>query len=435
MALGGGTFRTQNKILPGAYINYVSVSRAKSLLGQKGTVAIGLELDWGEEEKVFKVEYDDFRSCCLNVFGYTYENPKMKGLRDLFLNANTVYFYKLNKGVKASNKFATARCGGIRGNDLKTVIQANIDNLGKFDVYTLFDNKKVDAQTVSKMEELENNDYVVWNKQTALEATAGTSFTGGTNGEKVTGAEYQTFLDSIESYDFNILACLSTAKEIQNTFIAFIKRMREDIGLKCQLVLYRQNEANHEGVISIENKVLDDELESSLVYWVAGAEAGCAVNKTCSNKVYDGEFEVDINYNQIKLKEALLSGKFIFHLDAGEVKVLDDINTLTKFTEEKNKDFSSNQTLRVLDQIAKDIAKLFNFKYNGHVENEKSGRVSFWNDIVDHHKELEKLKAIENFKVDDVVVEKGETKKSVVVTDSVEVVNAMSKLYMTVYVS
>ena len=435
MSLGGGTFKTQNKVLSGAYINFVSAARTKSLVGDKGTVALALELDWGEDDKIFKVKYEDFKNYCIKYFGYNYNHEKMKGLRDLFLNANEGYFYKLNKGTKASNKFGTARCGGTRGNDIKISIQTNIDNSSNFDVTTLLDNKKVDFQTVSKIDELKNNDFVVWKTDASLEVTVGTSMTGGTNGEKVTGNEYQTFLNKIESYNYNILACLATTEEIKNLYVSFIKRMRDEIGMKCQVVLYKKNTADSEGVISVENKVLDDELESSLVYWVAGAEAGCEVNKTCSNKIYNGEFDVDINYNQVQLEDALKTGKFILHFDDDKVKVLEDINTFTSFTDEKTDDFSNNQTIRVLDQIAKDVANIFNKKYNGYISNTQSGRISLWNDIVNHHKELEKMEAIENFKVDDVVVEKGETKKSVVVTDAVEVVNAMSKLYMTVYVS
>ena len=58
-----------------------------------------------------------------------------------------------------------------------------------------------------------------------------------------------------------------------------------------------------------------------------------------------------------------------------------------------------------------------------------------WSDIVSHHRELEKVRAIEEFSDGDVTVEQGDSKKSVVVTDLVTVVNAMGKLYMTVTVS
>ncbi|MDO0434189.1 hypothetical protein KLO03_17880 [Clostridioides difficile] len=42
---------------------------------------------------------------------------------------------------------------------------------------------------------------------------------------------------------------------------------------------------------------------------------------------------------------------------------------------------------------------------------------------------------IEDFKTDDVSVELGNDKKTVIVSDAVKVINAMSKLYMTVSVS
>ena len=47
---------------------------------------------------------------------------------------------------------------------------------------------------------------------------------------------------------------------------------------------------------------------------------------------------------------------------------------------------------------------------------------------------LQKLRAIENFKRDDVSVTRGETKKSVVIENAVEVVNTMSIMYMTTVV-
>ncbi|HBF5742004.1 TPA: phage tail sheath family protein [Clostridioides difficile] len=436
MALGGGTFVTQNKILPGAYINFISAKRATSSLSDRGIVAMPLELDWGIDEEVFQVTSDDFEKYSVKYFGYDYTHEKLKGLRDLFKNIRLGYFYKLNKGVKASCTIATAKYSGIRGNDLKIVVTTNIDDNTKFDVVTLLDNKKVDTQIAKAITDLQDNDYVSWKKDATLEASAGLVFTGGTNGESVTGAEYQAFLDKIESYSFNALGCLATTTEIKSLFVEFTKRMRDKVGAKFQTVLYKKNDADYEGVVSVENKIKDTGLlESSLVYWTTGAIAGCDINKSNTNKKYDGEFDVDVNYTQIQLEEALKTGKFIFHKVGDEVHVLEDINTFVSFTDDKNDDFSSNQSVRVLDQIANDIATLFNTKYLGKVPNDKAGRISFWNDVVKHHKELENIRAIEDFKTDDVSVELGNDKKTVIVSDAVKVISAMSKLYMTVSVS
>ena len=92
-----------------------------------------------------------------------------------------------------------------------------------------------------------------------------------------------------------------------------------------------------------------------------------------------------------------------------EVRVLEDINTFVSVTDEKSADFSSNQTIRVLDQIANDIAVLFGTKYIGKVPNDASGRISLWNDIVKHHQELQNIRAIENFNPDNVTVAQGDT--------------------------
>ncbi|WP_131754732.1 phage tail sheath family protein, partial [Clostridioides difficile] len=435
-ALGGGTFVTQNKVLPGAYINFISAKRATSSLSDRGIVAIPLELDWGIDEEVFKVTSDDFEKYSVKYFGYDYTHEKLKGLRDLFKNIRLGYFYKLNKGVKASCSIATAKYSGTRGNDLKVIVTTNIDDNTKFDVVTLLDNKKVDIQAAKVITDLQDNDYITWKKDATLEASAGLVFTGGTNGEAVTGAEYQAFLDKIESYSFNALGCLATTTEIKSLFVEFTKRMRDKVGAKFQTVLYKKSDADYEGVVSVENKIKDTGLlESSLIYWATGAIAGCDINKSNTNKRYDGEFDVDVNYTQIQLEEALKTGKFIFHKVGDEVHVLEDINTFVSFTDEKNDDFSSNQSIRVLDQIANDIATLFNEKYLGEVPNDKSGRISFWNDVVKHHEQLQNMRAIEDFKADDVSVEPGSDKKTVVVSDAVKVISAMSKLYMTVSVS
>lgn len=40
MAVGGGTFLVHNKVLPGAYINFVSRARALGTSGERGVVAV-----------------------------------------------------------------------------------------------------------------------------------------------------------------------------------------------------------------------------------------------------------------------------------------------------------------------------------------------------------------------------------------------------------
>ena len=128
MALGGGTFVVQNKELPGAYINFVSASAANAALSERGIATMPLVLDWGVSGSVFEVSGSEFQKNSMELFGYEYTHGKLKGLRDLFMNTQTFYGYRLNgEGRKAENDLARARYTGIRGNDLRIVVQVNAD--------------------------------------------------------------------------------------------------------------------------------------------------------------------------------------------------------------------------------------------------------------------------------------------------------------------
>ena len=177
------------------------------------------------------------------------------------------------------------------------------------------------------------------------------------------------------------------------------------------------------------------EEETGLIYWVTGAVAGCNINDSNTNRTYDGEYTVNSDYTQAELESCIQKGQFVLHKVGDEVRVLVDINSLVNTTQEKGEDFKSNQTIRVLDQIATDIANTFNKKYLGKIQNNDSGRISLWNDIVSLFKEYEILQAIENFDSKEITVEQGNDKKSVVVNSSVQIINAMEKLYMSVIVS
>lgn len=432
--LGGGTFTAQNKKLPGTYINFASASRASASLSDRGIAAIPLLMDWGAADEVFEVSNEKFVNNSLKIFGYDYSHDKMKGLRDLFKNTKTLYAYRLNgKGTKATNTYAEAKYPGIRGNDLKIIISKNVDDETKFDVKTVLEFKEMDVQTVKNSSELVANDWVTF-KSAELQEIASTPLASGTNGTEVTTSEYQAFLNAIESYSFNALGCPVEDAKINELFVTFTKRMRDEVGAKFQTVVYRKP-ADYEGVISVENEVTDDVNKASVVYWTTGAQAGCAVNKSLTNTAYDGEFKIKVDYTQSQLADALESGKFIFHNVTGEVRVLEDINTFTSVTDEKSIDFSNNQTIRVIDQIANDVAALFNTKYLGKIPNNASGRISLQSDVVAIHRALEDIQAIENFSADDIVVAQGDTKKSVVLTDKITVINAMSQLYMSCVIS
>lgn len=447
--LGGGSFTTQNKVLPGAYLNFVSAATTRSLLSERGIAAVPVILDWGPEKEVFEVTAESFQNHCFELFGHSYEDEEMKPFRELFRNLNKGIFFRLNGGIRAANDYAVARYSGRRGSSMTMVISRNINDSSMYDVKTLLAGKEVDRQTVASMADLQDSDYCTFKRETVLRETAGIPFTGGTNGDEVTGADYAAFLAAMEAYSFHTLCCPSTNDSVKALFAAYTRRLRDEAGIKFQTVMYRFPQADYEGVISVENSVRGSAMAGSavagitalgddaaaLVYWVTGAEAACEVSKTNENKKYDGELAIDTAYTQMELSEGVGAGKFMFHKVGDDVRVLMDINSLTTYTDEKGEDFGNNQTVRVLDQIGNDVASLFNTRYLGIVPNDDSGRVALWNDIVSYNKELVKLRAIEEFDTKNITVAAGDSKRSVVVNCPVTPINCMSQLYMTIVVS
>lgn len=169
MALGGGTFLVQNKRLPGAYINTVSVAAASATLSDRGYAALPLEMNWGPQGEIFTVEQGDFLKNSQKLFGYSYTAAALQPMREVFCHAKTVHFFRLDSGgIKASCAFGSAKYPGIRGNALRVVITASESSTEQtplYDVETFLDTQKVETQEgISTAAELADNDFIVWNR-------------------------------------------------------------------------------------------------------------------------------------------------------------------------------------------------------------------------------------------------------------------------------
>lgn len=452
--LGGGTFTSQNKVLPGTYINVVSAVHAAGAV-TNGIVAMPMTLSWGPTERVVRITKEEFEKNSLRLLGYPKAAERLLPFRELFQNAVLLYFYRVNRNPgKAENTYAEARYAGVRGNDLTVAIQRNAGDSSKYDVKTLLNASVYEIQTVSTAFDLEDNEFLVFKKDAQLTETSGIPLTGGADGGVATMEDYRAFLGQMESHSFNVLGCPSKDAAVIDEFVSYTKRMRDELGIKFQTVVFRATKADYEGIISVENRVTGrmpgaealvgsavvGKSEASaiedyeLVYWTSGAEAACELNKSNTNKVYNGEYEIDVPYTQAQLEAAVKSGTFVFHQVGDDIRVLQDINSLVSFTDEKSQDFSDNQTIRILDAIGNNVAGIFSDKYMGQIPNDEAGRVSLWNDITTYLKGLTAVRAVEPFETETVTVVQGETKRSVVASLPVTPINCMERLYMTVIV-
>ena len=443
MALGGGTYTAQDKVLPGIYVNIKTMASQSGNSSTRGVVAVPLILNWGTENKIISVTADEFRKNSLKLFGYAYNAPQMLALRELFCGAAQVYVYRIagEGAVQASNDFATAVYAGTRGNDLKIVIAADVDNQEMFKVSTYLGTELVDSQLVTAASDLKANSFVTFKTDATLTVTAGIALTGGTDGASLTVADYQTFLNATEPYSFNVLCCPVSTAEVISLFSAYVKRMREERGARFQTVVYR-TACDYEGVINVKNAVSGFTPENlgvdvcGLVYWVAGITAGCELNRSNTNRMYDGELTVVVNYTQLELEQSIKAGEFVLHNVSDTVRVLEDRNSLITFTDEHGEALRNNQVIRAVDQLAMDIAALFASDYIGKISNTASGRMSLWNDICKIIQSYVTIGVFTDFSTDSVEVTAGESPSSVVCgINGLTIAYIMARLYLSLFIS
>jgi len=433
--MAGGTWTTQNKVRPGAYINVRSNGSVGTSESVSGVVALPLALDFGPESEVFEIN----GSSDLTRFGYDLDHEKLLLLRETLKQAATVLVYRVGTGGKATategDLSITARYGGTRGNEISIVSKENVNTTDAFDVETYLAGRLVDSQTAKTIADLKENRVVNFSGEGELTAFT-VKLSGGTNTNPTTH-DYMTFFNKIQVFDYNTMALPITDTAVKTAGVSFINRMRNEEGKKCQLVVSGV-QADNEAVINVKNGViLADGTRISAeqaTAWVAGASAAAGVATSLTYRKYDGAIDVTQRYLNSEIIEALEKGEFVFTEKRGEAVIEQDINSLTTVTPEKSKDFSKNRILRVLDDIANNTKKTFADNFIGKVNNDQDGRELFKADRINYFNMLQEAGAISDFSVADLEVVTGNEKDSIVLNVAVQPVDAMEKLYMTVQV-
>ncbi|MGG1634999.1 phage tail sheath family protein [Paenibacillus sp. NRS-1760] len=437
--MAGGTYTSQNKVRPGVYINLVGEKKTVGSMGERGTVSVPLNLNWGQSKAVIAINAsDDLRS----LLGYDLSAPELLLVREAFKKAKTLLLYRLNEGTKATavagSLTLTAKFGGVRGNDITVAVKQNVDDEARFDVITFVAKEAVDSQTAANIAELKSNAFVSFGGTGALSLAAGVPLVGGSNGT-VTNQDHTDYLAQIELNDFNTIALVSADLSLKSVYAAFARRLREEEGRKIQVVLANYPSADSEGVISVKNgvKLLDGTVldAQKATVWVAAATAGAPMNKSLTYEAYEEAADADIRYTNSQTVEALQAGEFLFTVSGGRVIIEQDINTFTGYSPEKGKAFSKNRVIRVLDGIANDFKHIFESFYIGKVDNNADGRSLFRNECLKYLNNLQSLNAIQNFDAQaDLSVAAGVDTDSIIIEAHIQPVDSIEKVYMKVTV-
>lgn len=445
----GGTFLIQNKVRPGAYINFVAVPQSLMNVSDRGIATMALPMSWGPQGEIIDILSSDLTDgSSLAKIGYSSTDVESLLFRICLQNCYRLKAWRLDTGgTKATATIGTgetalkptAKYAGICGNDIKIVIVKDDDSGSTYTVETLYKGIRKDIQSkLTSPTLLEDNDWVDWNvtQQTVFTATAATSLAGGENGTVTESTAYTDYWAKMKTETWNTMGLLSEDATVKTAFCEYIKDLRENEGVKVQGCVYDKATYDYEGIISSDQgyKTEVEEIsEVNFVAWVTGATAGAEINESNTHKTVQDAVEIIGELTNTEIIDALQNGKFVISkLRSGTIVVEKDINTLHTFTTDRSYDFSKNRVIRVLDEMGNTVMNTWDENYCGKLDNDADGRNVYKADLVSYGNTLQGIHAITNFLgADDIEVLMGDNVDSVVVNWPVQPVDSMEKLYMT----
>jgi hypothetical protein len=426
--MAGGTFVAQNKIRPGAYVNYVAIKNASAIPASDSGVVFLKDSQvvpiWGTG--LVEITREDLlRGGITKKLGFTDADDEYYVFREILRNARSVLL-RLTGGVaaKGATDKIKAELPGTAGNSIIVSYANGV-------VSTSFRGKLVDSQQATTFADFVSVGFIkfVGAADTTMASVLGTPVTlaGGT----------AVALDDPEPVDqWNVLL----ADKADSTLITMIKNLRDNEGFKIQAVVGAGTTApNYEGIIRLKNEYYIEEAPSASLgrAYVAGlaSASGPAQSNTYHRLPSDAVLTTVLSHSDTET--AVQEGFMVLTLRrTGDAVIEQDINSLTTFSTNKKYEFSKNRVLRVLDGIATRVSNVFEEQYIGKVNNNEMGRSLLEGAIVKILRELQDLEAIQNFDADnDIDVIAGESIDSVVVNVYVQPLDAMEKLYMTIYVN
>ncbi|WFB60577.1 phage tail sheath family protein [Paenibacillus sp. BR1-192] len=430
-----------NKPLPGLYINTESSGQSVGTVGERGIVAYPAPLPWGAD--LIVIDSSSYFDDALRLLGFHPDDARIRHITAATTHARRVLLYRLGgDGQKATATSgaltATAKYAGLRGNDLKIIVQNNIDDNTKFDVYTYLEGEQLDTQTVADVTELKDNDFVTFSGTGAPDVTAGVNLTGGSAGTGTAG-EISNALSRFEAEEFNVIGIPIDETTVKQLVTAWVKRLREDEGKKITAVVVNYPQADYEGITSLRNGIItEDGLQVEPIYllWeIAAMEAAANLNESLTYQTIPGAVDAWPKLTTAETITAVTNGELVISSGNGRAYIQQDINTFTSFTPKKARERSKNRIVRVLDGIANDAKRIFETYYIGKVDNNADGRALLRKEIVTYLDRLQEIAAIQNFDAQtDITVLPGKDADAVFVDLSVQPVDSIEKIYMRIRV-
>ena len=101
--MAGGTWNAQNKVRPGAYINFKAVPKPSNHLGSRGVMTMPVPMSWGPQGKLIELLSTDLLDTkSLAKIGYVATDPESLVFRQALRNCYKALVYRLDKLQKST---------------------------------------------------------------------------------------------------------------------------------------------------------------------------------------------------------------------------------------------------------------------------------------------------------------------------------------------
>lgn len=465
------SWKTQNKRRPGAYINVVGKGKGNTGADIGRTLLpVSTQLNWGAKG-IIKLNSDsNFKA----LLGHDINDSELQTLHEVLKGANTVLLLNNNDGQAASANDTklpwefTAVYPGTKGNDLHVSVEKT-DN--KVTVTTLFGTKVVDQQIVdvTKPGNLFDNEYIKVKvnegitrsasddedtkpkgkaasnslvRSSKLESLTTDVTVDLTGGITVPVQIADVLNDALETEDYDVAttAGFPVDSPLHKQLVDEIKHLRDDNDIKVRgVVPVTTDKVNYEGISTVANGVVlgdGTELDATVAAgYFAGVSSSADASKALTYVEYPDAISAYPKFSNDKTIDALEKGQIVFTTKRNETVVIEqDINSLTKVTEEKPVFFSKNRVVRTMDTIATRIKRTFEDMFIGKITNDSTGRDLFKANVVSYLQGLSDTGVINSFDEGDVTVEEGNERDAILVNFAITPLDSMEKMYMTMVV-
>lgn len=415
MATGNWDEKNKPKV-PGWYNRFKNKAEERIGTGIHGILAIPVKANWGPVKTVTSITVNSTAEKRLkSLFGEDSNYTAYKlGRLALLGQPKEVLFYRLTDGsekiaslnlkntattsvdvIKLDTKYPTTRAFNV-------TIRTNIADSSKVD-FLLYEGTKqllsmsalsgtID-EIVAAINANVENEYVTATIITGAVGTlaniVNTPLVGGNDGTAgITNQQYLDAMATFEGYgmdgfvldgitDQSLQASVKTwivkNKEEGTNIIAFVGGLSND---SLEQTNSKSKEFNHEDIVNVfaTSATYDGASYSSaeVAVYIAAIATGAGMKDSICNAVTIFD-DIQPRLSKTEVETALAAGTLVLAKDAGDVIVVDDVNTFKNYTDEKTEVFGTIRAIKFMNAVDGDTS-LKRKDFIGKTTNDDTGR-------------------------------------------------------------